>query len=786
MVLNNKKGFAFSLFAFFLVFLIYGFGTVYFFEGDYDQNSNFNTARILFINNEISYFKDVYVKNVMSYSFYSVLDSLLNYSDNNYVLNKDYTKLNALIAEGLMNGSFNGEAQPTLSNKTISTFIEIFQDNFNKNYRGDFTYNIVNLNIFEKDSYYVSLQVIMSYNITTQDNISEWTINDEFEISIPIFELTDPEFMIQGNLIYPILPAEYYKAGSNWSQQTLNETLIETYSSVYFEPDYKYSIGTSFIHRLLNYSHSSYKDVLNFYSFDHDEEKLGVYDTSLNNELGNHYGNTRVLLNFDNSTANDLSAYENDGVINGATISTDCVSKNCYNFNGVNNYIEFQNTPELEELGDKIKSYSISFWAKANTISINDSIISKSSGLTQYPFLCQISLLNLECSIKDNLGSTYTLNSEASLNDSKFHHYIFNVVESKGLELYMDGILVAESYIQLNNNYSNTLNTFIGSKDINNNHFSGLIDEVAIYSKELNSEEVANIFTKQKAQFIDYKDSLYGRGILYDGIDDYTELNDKLDFSNQNFSIEVWFNRNSNTGTSDFLIGKKDQSQKEWYFDFDNNKIRFNMVNTTNSLTSVSSVLNVENNKWNYVVVTYNTSIPEMKLYVNSVPENLKQFKGLMTNSNLNLTLGSDFNLSNNFNGVFDEIKLYNKTLTDNEIKINYYNYQSSAKGCCNYLTLINPNKMGYNISSTYDGNISYSSKLFYDYYKRGFNFNNISLVKLQNFTSNITSSNYYNFNSDFCMMNAYNMFDYGGLPTIVEGENNTMSCKNLIQLGVY
>lgn len=790
---NNKSAFAFSLFAFFIVFLIYGFGSLYFFEGDYSQNTNFNKARILFINNEITYFKDVYLKNVLAYSLYSTLDSLLNYTSTNYTLNKNYDKLNELIKEGLVNGSFENINQVDLQNKTIDSFIQIFQQNFNDNYRGTFDYQLIKLNIFEKDSYYVTLQVVMQYNVTTKDNISEWKVTDEFEVSVPIYELTDPEFLLQDNLVYTIRPAEYYKANSNWTLQTLNETLTETYSSVYFEPNYKYSIGTSFINRLLNYSQSSYDEVLGFWSFDYDKEELGIYDSSLNNQLGKHYGNTRLLLNFDNSSTQDLSAYNNNVTNFGASISNNCISEKCYSFNGIDNYIKIQNSPKLNELGDGIKSYSISFWTKVNSISNSANFIGKlTTTISPYPFYCHLasdimlSGNDLRCHIRDELGNTLEVISNEPINDSKYHNYVFVVKEGKGLELYMDGSLVGETYVQINGNYSNIEDIQIGARN-NNNFIDGLIDEVAIYSKALSANEIASSYISKKADFIDYQDSLYGQGIEFDGVDDYAQIDANMDFVNRNFSIEIWFNRYSNISTSDFLIGKKNSSQSEWYLDFNNDKIRFNLANNTNQITSLESVYSLPNNDWNYVVITYNTSSSDIKLYVNSIAENLKKFKGTTTNTQFNITLGSDLkDIGNKFNGIIDEVKIYNKTLTNNEIKMNYYNYASNSKGCCNYLNLINPNKMGYNISPKYDNNISYSSKLFYDYYKRGFEFKNISLVRLQNLTSNITTKSYYNLNMDFCLMNAYNIFDYAGVPIVIDGENKTNSCQELIRLGVY
>ena len=146
--------------------------------------------------------------------------------------------------------------------------------------------------------------------------------------------------------------------------------------------------------------------------------------------------------------------------------------------------------------------------------------------------------------------------------------------------------------------------------------------------------------------------------------------------------------------------------------------------------------------------------------------------------------------LKNNFyfQGLIDEVKFYNPTLTDQELEQNYYNYKGYAKGCCNYLNLVNPTKLGYN-SSIYDNNISYNNKIFYDYFKRGGNLTpnkyDFSVYNFTNFTSLNPNLNYYNFKVDVCMLQAYSIQAWNGTGLIKFGRYNS-SCANMIRAGLY
>ena len=180
----------------------------------------------------------------------------------------------------------------------------MYKNDFYQNYKGNLTYTINAINIYEESPFYVSIQVFGEYDVTTIDNISSWNFNDTFKIKVPIYEFNDPEFTLNTENNYTIKYVDLYNSNINWTLESFNDSLVNVYSSMYIEPFHKYTIGTSFLNRLINSSTTSYKNVIGFYSFDYDEEENGVYDTSGFANIGKHYGNTHMLMKFDNSTVN--------------------------------------------------------------------------------------------------------------------------------------------------------------------------------------------------------------------------------------------------------------------------------------------------------------------------------------------------------------------------------------------------------------------------------------------------------------------------------------------------
>src|SRR3989344_4096604 len=165
-------------------------------------------------------------------------------------------------------------------------------------------------------------------------------------------------------------------------------------------------------------------------------------------------------------------------------------------------------------------------------------------------------------------------------------------------------------------------------------------------------------------------------------------------------TLELWFNNNRTTSYSPsaHLISHVDDAVSfnggGWQLTFGNaaNTLTFTLFNEDPSLglsvnsTVTANTTGATNGNWNYVVVTFNGTRMESALYVNGVKEGNDSTDsrsssmgaivatGIPTGPNGKALFvgGLPFMGSNIFNGSIDEIRIWNKSLTHNEILFMY------------------------------------------------------------------------------------------------------------------
>ncbi len=839
MVLNStKKGIAFSILALFLSFLIFAFAALYMYDEDYARLAQFKETRTSFVNNEISYFKNSYMPNLMKFSLYNAIDVIVENETLLRSVNGNHSKLNSYIKEAVLNGTINGTIRPEMTGKTFTYFLNGFESDFNRNVKGNFSYEIIDINVFEKNTYYLSFQILANISafakIYSDQNVT-WDSVHQTVVSIPIFDLRDPEFTLHalpGRNDFKVRPFEIYGASNNWNIDLFNDTIANVLSAVYVEPNYKYPIGSSFLNRMLNVEEiSSYRQTLSAISFDHDEDVGHVFDSTLISPFFKHYGNTRLLMNFNNGTVSgtsvdDLSAYENSG----NTIGT----VDCFVYGRTDFGCDFDGSSIIEVSRDDLNlnntnQVSISAWINPtwhhdilNPNNVSE-IFRYGSGTGEVIDL-RIKNFKLQMEIGDhNGGNFYQFNSTENIILNKWSHIVgvFNGDTGIG-RLYVDGKLVNpgqfgsfQNATPIINFVQSTPNVGIGDQSGPlNEHFRGKIDEIAVYSKALSPEEISYLYGENKAKFIDYKDSLYVKGIEFDGIDDYVSLdnasNENPIFDNiiHQRTIEVWFKPYDVSRTTPQIIYEEGGTVNGFNIFLNNSRLYVGAFSATNSFDGTWLNSLITSNNWHYVVLSYdNVTTGQFEFYLNghlinnaTAPTNITLHPGedalgamIGDTRMFNVSYYSS-NFSNKpafaFEGIIDEVKVYNRTLSEQEITQNYFNYAGRAKGCCNYITLINPNLMGYNDTS-YRKFYSYSSKLFFDNVSRNMPLYDITLIEVTNITSYNTNENYYNFLLDACLMKAYSItgfpsnITYSPYYNVTSGFDN-LTCENLIKAGIY
>jgi hypothetical protein len=182
------------------------------------------------------------------------------------------------------------------------------------------------------------------------------------------------------------------------------------------------------------------------------------------------------------------------------------------------------------------------------------------------------------------------------------------------------------------------------------------------------------------------------RAISFNGV------NESIDFGNvevtnfeknDTFSVSFWAKMNDLNPAIDGMVVSKQESVQGytgWGISNTNEGLGFQLVvhweNTERMfiLYDYASLI-ISEGVWNHITLTYNGSSDPtgVKVYSNGIEitEREVRYDNLgsgSTKNNGNFSIGSRNNAQQFFNGSIDDLRIYNKTLTPDEVQIIYYN----------------------------------------------------------------------------------------------------------------
>lgn len=185
--------------------------------------------------------------------------------------------------------------------------------------------------------------------------------------------------------------------------------------------------------------------------------------------------------------------------------------------------------------------------------------------------------------------------------------------------------------------------------------------------------------------------SKLGNALEFDGIDDYVDINNSISFTftpYENFSIIIFYEDSKlkpdgeiiskftgGSGLGYEIGGTGSIFAKHFYFghNWPNDKLAGTFNNS---------------NKYSNLIMVYDgtNNINAFKIYDNMQLKNIKSFGNdsisLQTTNTGNLNFGRRVAGYSFFQGQIDEIRIYNRTLSENEIKqLYYYSIQSTLGG---------------------------------------------------------------------------------------------------------
>jgi len=170
----------------------------------------------------------------------------------------------------------------------------------------------------------------------------------------------------------------------------------------------------------------------------------------------------------------------------------------------------------------------------------------------------------------------------------------------------------------------------------------------------------------------DANDPTWGKGknggaLSFDGVDDYVEIadNDDLDIPIQTdgkITMEAWvypYDLSHENG----IVSKRSNYRMVLRA---GGELKFQTFGWTGAGESINE------NQWSYIVITYDGEIDELKFYING--ENVRTVSWI-PNGGMNgntLQIGEGHDLSTSFNGLIDQVRIYNRALSAEEVKYHY------------------------------------------------------------------------------------------------------------------
>ncbi|MEM5819647.1 MAG: LamG domain-containing protein [Candidatus Aenigmatarchaeota archaeon] len=181
-------------------------------------------------------------------------------------------------------------------------------------------------------------------------------------------------------------------------------------------------------------------------------------------------------------------------------------------------------------------------------------------------------------------------------------------------------------------------------------------------------------------------DGKYGKALQFNGVNTYVNIGKKPSLNNLSnpyfISFEAYINRSENFGNTKWfgIVGTgqylKPYYRLNYYHSPTENKYTLcGILNTSkNGYKGIYDNQNIPPNTFTYVAFTYDGILNKTYLYQNGINtsfDNNNNFGGTLYNSPLDFLIGvNDNNIP--FNGTIDEVRVWNRPLTPEEV-LNHY-----------------------------------------------------------------------------------------------------------------
>ncbi|GEM_PF-6409392 len=401
----------------------------------------------------------------------------------------------------------------------------------------------------------------------------------------------------------------------------------------------------------------------------------------------------------------------------------DGINDNALNFNG-DNIVDAGNLLNLRD------EFSISGWFKLNELTRTNNkqmILSKGrEGESEYSYSVFVDSNNklvFEINPENSVAKTKRLASPQSIREDAWNFFTINF-NNGNAEIYLDGRLAKSENFGSNRPYWNSyLLTIGGGRSVQGPKYflNGSIDDLVISKKVLSASEIQKKYDDETfvlyykfsddSQFKDESshahvglvegnlkevDGVSGNALEFDGKNDFIRVYDshKLDLSGTSFTISTWIKTSGSDEALQIILEKNDaagtgQPFKDYGIWVNNNHSlsepgTFNFFFKCGTVQEVSSDTRVDDGNWHHVVAVRDLATKSLKVYVDGESEGQSidnSCEDLSTNEDLYIGARFEPDLQFPFKGTMDELRIYTKALTPNEIEMLFEDDNPGSSG---------------------------------------------------------------------------------------------------------
>jgi len=400
------------------------------------------------------------------------------------------------------------------------------------------------------------------------------------------------------------------------------------------------------------------------------------------------------------------------------------VSGQALKFDGVDDYVN-AGTKILPETGPM----SITAWINMNSLNSSGDIVSRWDDVgSKFAFTFQVDINNITCYLRNNDNEIYYATTHNGVETNYRWVFAACTINNGAIYAYRYGDEQSERAVGVDASWSAAgtgATTTIGSRWTTGAaayFFSGLIDEVRVYNRALSADEIKKLYTLGSAKINSSQDSkvtsglvglwsfdgndMYGttaidrsgqnnngtltganglpkpvagkigQALSFDGVDDYIRgnaYNSSLDLLGTSFTLSAWVKPTRQAVS--IIVDKPfvDGSHQGSYFDW---SLVYNAGGNGRVSTYLSCAEGHNYNNtpltvgaWNFIAVTYTGSTDD-SFYLNGVPDGAPSQTCSVINSNsAPFRIGANGGGGENFPGLIDEVRVYNRALSADEIK---------------------------------------------------------------------------------------------------------------------